>query len=205
MKARRHWESVYGRKQPQQVSWYQGEPSVSLELIQRTGVRRDASIIDVGGGASVLVDCLIERGFEDLTVLDVSGTALACARKRLGRRAEAVSWIETDVTEYDPPRTFMLWHDRAVFHFLTEPEDRRRYVSALKRGLAPNGHLIMATFAIGGPERCSGLEIVQYDSKKLLDELGTGFRLVEERMEDHVTPAGAHQKFAWFCLTRASG
>ncbi len=197
-----HWQKVYEGKSPSEVSWFQSEPTVSLDFIHQCGLKPSDPIIDAGGGASVLVDHLLDEGYSQLTVLDVSGAALAASRKRLGTRAGQVEWIESDVTSYAPKRRFALWHDRAAFHFLTDPTDRRGYVSALGRALMPGGHLIIASFAIGGPERCSGLPIVQYDSKRLLGELGSGFRLTIERSETHVTPAGHTQEFAYFLLDR---
>ena len=197
-----HWQKVYQKKSPSEVSWYQAEPTISLELIDHCDLNATDSIIDIGGGASVLVDHLIGRGYSHLTVLDVSGVALSAARIRLGKSAEQVEWIEADITAYKPQNQFALWHDRAVFHFLTDSEDRKRYVNALKGALMPNGHLIIASFAIGGPEKCSGLPIVQYDSSKLLGELGPEFQLVEQRRETHVTPAKRTQEFAYFRLIR---
>ncbi len=197
-----HWENVYAEKSPLDVSWYQKEPTVSLELIQETGIARDVAIIDVGGGASVLVDRLQEEGYSNLAVLDVSENALTSARKRLGEAAESIEWIAVDVTEFDVPHSFSVWHDRAVFHFLTDASDRKKYVDVLSRAIRPGGHLIIAAFAIGGPEKCSGLDIVQYDAGKLCAELGPDFELLEERSEVHVTPANAQQQFIYFRFTR---
>ncbi len=202
MTSKAHWEKVYGSKSPKEVSWYQAEPTVSLDLIRASGIVDEAPIIDVGGGASVLADSLLDEGFKHITVLDISGAALACARNRMLRKAAAINWIEADVTQFSPPQPFALWHDRAVFHFLTEEDDREKYAAALRQGLVPGGHLIVATFAKGGPERCSGLDIVQYDSDKLLGVLGSDFRLADQRTEQHLTPGGTQQKFAWFHLTR---
>ncbi len=193
-----HWESVYQKKSPLDVSWYQKEPKLSLSLIHRTGVQSDETIIDVGSGASVLVDYLYKEGFTNLSVLDISANALASAKKRLGDSANGIKWVEADVTEFSPPHQFTLWHDRAVFHFLTDKSDRNNYVKVLKNVLKPNGHLIIATFAIGGPEKCSGLEIVQYDSSRLMIELGEDFELAEEKNEVHITPANKEQKFRYF-------
>jgi 2-polyprenyl-3-methyl-5-hydroxy-6-metoxy-1,4-benzoquinol methylase len=193
-----HWQSVYHDKSPLDVSWYQQEPKLSLELIRGAQLASDEAIIDVGGGASVLVDHLHEEGFTNLAVLDISGNALTSAKKRLGDSAKNIEWIETDITQFDSPQKFSLWHDRAVFHFLTNQSDRKRYVKALKHALRPGGHLIIAAFDIGGPEKCSGLEIVQYDSEKLTAELGQDFELAEEREEVHVTPTSKEQKFKYF-------
>ena len=197
-----HWEKIYREKSSSDVSWYQESPDLSLELIRRSGVRNDEAIVDVGGGASVLVDVLCEEGFRNLSVLDISGIALAGAQQRLGDLAETIEWFESDITEFDPPHAFTLWHDRAVFHFLTDESDRRKYVSVLKRALRPGGHLIIAAFAIGGPEQCSGLQVVQYDSSRLKAELGEEFELVEERDEVHITPANKEQRFTYFRFVR---
>ncbi len=192
-----HWQSVYREKSPSDVSWYQTESRLSLELIHRTGVSGDEPMLDVGGGASVLVDFLYDDGFTDLSVLDISGKALVEAKSRLGDKSTNITWIECDITEFNPRRKYALWHDRAVFHFLTDASDRRKYVSALTRALVPGGHLIIAAFAIGGPDKCSGLEIVQYDASKMKAELGGEFNLLEERGEVHVTPAGREQEFLY--------
>jgi SAM-dependent methyltransferase len=199
-----HWENVYGDKSPLEVSWYQKEPTLSLSLIRNTGLAHDAPVIDVGGGASILVDCLCDEGYEHVGVLDISGKALAHARHRLGEKAKTVEWYEEDVTLFRPPHRFALWHDRAVFHFLTEAADRRKYVETLKHALRPGGHLILAAFAIGGPTQCSGLDIVQYDAEKLMAELGEDFELIEESNELHMTPANREQQFTYFhCILKA--
>lgn len=195
---KQHWEQVYTTKSPLEVSWYQLEPQLSLELIDHCGLASDAPVIDVGGGASLLVDRLLAQGRSRVAVLDISGNALNAARTRLGAQAAGVEWFEADVTEFAPPHPFALWHDRAVFHFLTGAEDRRRYVATLKRALLPRGHVIIASFALGGPTRCSNLDIVQYDAAKLAGELGAGFELQEETGETHITPAGKEQKFGFF-------
>jgi 2-polyprenyl-3-methyl-5-hydroxy-6-metoxy-1,4-benzoquinol methylase len=197
-----HWEKIYGDKAPQEVSWYQKEPALSLQLIHNTHLAHDAPIIDVGGGASVLVEYLCDEGYTNVAVLDISAKALAYAQDRLGDNASRVEWYEEDVTRFKSPHQFSLWHDRAVFHFLTDESDRSDYVKVLKRTLEPNGHLIVAAFAIGGPIKCSGLDIVQYDAKKLTAELGEGFELVEESCEIHISPANKEQKFAYFRFMR---
>jgi len=197
-----HWEGVYQDKSPLEVSWFQKEPYLSLELIRSTQIARDAPIIDVGGGASVLVDYLCKEGYTNIAVLDISEKALACAKDRLGDAANAVEWYEDDITRFKAPHSFSLWHDRAVFHFLTDSSDRAKYVKALKHAIRPGGHLIIAAFAIGGPTQCSGLDIVQYDAEKLLAELGEGFDLLEEKHEVHITPADKEQKFIYFHFIR---
>lgn len=197
-----HWQKIYKEKGPEDVSWFQAEPAISLELINNCELALSDPVIDVGGGASVLLDRLISSGYSRLAVLDISAQALAESKRRLGDDAERVQWIECDITAYEPREPFALWHDRAVFHFLTEADDRKNYVSVLSKALRPGGHLIMASFAINGPEKCSGLPIVQYDAPKLLSELGPGFRLLEERTESHITPGQQIQEFAWFRLVR---
>lgn len=199
-----HWQNVYQEKTPLDVSWYQKEPKLSLELIHRAEVRDDEAIIDVGGGASVLVDFLCKEGFTNVSVLDISENALADAKKRLGDAGKNIEWFEADITKFSPPHKFSLWHDRAVFHFLTDKSDRKKYVSTLTQALRPRGHLIIAAFAIGGPKQCSGLDIVQYDSSKLKAELGEEFELVEEISEIHITPANKKQKFMYFRFIRTA-
>ncbi|MDH5386816.1 MAG: class I SAM-dependent methyltransferase [Gammaproteobacteria bacterium] len=199
-----HWENVYKDKSPLEVSWYVNEPVLSLQLIANTQVSLNAPIIDVGGGASLLVDHLCDKGYDNLGVLDISANALACAKDRLGDRADKIEWYDNDVTCFNSPHQFSVWHDRAVFHFLKEESDRRAYVDVLKRALEPNGHVIIAAFAIGGPTQCSGLDIVQYNAEKLQAELGDDFELLEERSELHITPANKEQKFAYFRFIRKS-
>lgn len=199
-----HWQNVYEQKAATEVSWFQSKPAISLELIAQCGLSSSAPIIDVGGGASTLVEQLIEKGHANLTVLDISGAALESTQERLGKKADAVSWVESDVTAFSPEHQFVVWHDRALFHFLTDNEDRRCYVGVLKDALQVGGYLILASFAVGGPEKCSGLPIVQYDAQKLKAELGSGFELVEERAEEHITPAQRVQKFAYFRFQRVA-
>jgi hypothetical protein len=196
-----HWDSRYGKAGAQGVSWYQAEPRVSLELIERSQVPAGAGAIDVGGGASVLVDRLVERGFSDLTVLDVSEVALREARERLGATAP-VTWLQQDVLEFTPSRRFDLWHDRAVFHFLADPTDRDRYGEVLRSAVAPGGLVLIATFAEDGPEKCSGLPVVRYSADALARALGDGFAVTDTRREEHVTPGGVVQPFTWLAARR---
>jgi len=202
MDAKSHWENVYESKQPNDVSWYQTHPTLSLQLIEATGIGKQQPILDVGGGASALVDHLLDAGFQHVAVLDISAAALRHARQRLGPRAATVEWFEADVTNFTPLHRFALWHDRAVFHFLTDATDRRHYVRALNETLAAAGHLIIATFALDGPPKCSGLHVARYDAKKLSAELGPGFELLETREETHVTPWQTEQKFTYFRFRR---
>ncbi|MBU1191693.1 MAG: class I SAM-dependent methyltransferase [Gammaproteobacteria bacterium] len=197
-----HWEQVYRDKSPLEVSWYQTAPTLSLELILASGIDRDSPLIDVGGGASTLVDNLLACGFTAISVLDISAQALAHARQRLGLQSQQVHWIDADITRFEPTERYALWHDRAVFHFLTEADDRLRYRQALARALKPDGQVIIGTFAPGGPLRCSGLPIVQYDAASLQAEFGAAFELVETRSETHRTPSGKDQLFNFFRLLR---
>ena len=198
-----HWEKVYSKNSPLEVSWYQKEPLLSLQLIHNSQTALDAPIIDVGGGASVLVDYLCEEGYTNIDVLDIATAALTHAKKRLVEKACGVGWLNTDVVNFAPTHEYSLWHDRAVFHFLTEKVDREKYIGVLKSALQPRGHLIIMAFAIGGPVKCSGLEIVQYNAEKLMAELGEGFELVEEGHETHQTPNGNKQRFAYFHFVRS--
>jgi trans-aconitate methyltransferase len=198
---REHWERLWRNKAPEQVSWYQRDPAISLELIAAAGIAKDAGILDVGGGASLLVDRLLDLGHSNLAVLDVSAAALEACRARLGPRAAAVEWHLADVTGFEPRRNYALWHDRAVFHFLTGAEDRRRYVAVLRKALKPGGAVVIATFAPDGPSRCSGLEVMRYDEKSLGAEFGADFELREVRRETHKTPLDADQCFNYCRLT----
>ena len=195
-----HWEQVYENKPVDQVSWFQRDPRRSLELIEASGTAKDAPIIDVGAGASVLVDQLLLNGYTDLSVLDISKNALDISKRRLGNHATDVAWLVDDVTEFQPGRSFALWHDRAVFHFLTDPSQQAAYRSTLMRALASGGQAIIGTFAVDGPLRCSGLEIAQYDAARMQAVMGADFTLLQESRESHTTPAGSIQNFVWFRL-----
>ncbi len=197
-----HWEKVYTTKGEGEVSWFQETPALSLELIELVGARQNSAIIDIGGGASRLVDNLVSRGYEDVTVLDLSAAALASARSRIGDQADRVTWLTVDVTIWEPSRTFDVWHDRAAFHFLTEPNDQTAYVARLRRALRVGGHAIIATFAPDGPERCSGLPVSRYDANSLGAKLGDGFDLIDARGHDHTTPWGSLQKFQFSSFRR---
>lgn len=199
-----HWTRVYEEKAPASVSWYQPTPEPSLSALKRLRASEPSSLIDVGGGASNLVDALLERGWKDVTVLDIAAPALEAAKARLGPLADKVHWEVADITEWHPDRTYDVWHDRAVFHFLTEPKQRDAYRRALLAGLAPGGLVIMATFALDGPERCSGLPVKRYDAEGLAEEMSDTLRLIEGWREEHVTPWGATQSFNW-CAFRCVG
>jgi SAM-dependent methyltransferase len=190
-----HWENVYETRGENEVSWFQECPTISLDLIDATGVKPGASIIDIGAGASRLIDALLDKGFDAVSVLDVSDKALATAKARLGARASKVRWVVADVTKWEPAQTFDVWHDRAAFHFLTEPKDRAAYAERVSKAVESGGHVIIGTFAPDGPERCSGLPIVRHDAISLGEMLGPSFELVESRRHDHHTPMGGTQRF----------
>jgi ubiquinone/menaquinone biosynthesis C-methylase UbiE len=193
-----HWEAVYRVKAADQVSWFQSEARISLDLIRQAAAGPSDPIIDVGGGASTLIDGLVRAGYREVTVLDLSMTALEQSKKRLGEAASQVTWIEGDVLEFLlPAGRYAIWHDRAVFHFLTSAADRRRYVTQLRSALRPGGQVILATFSSEGPERCSGLPVMRYDIEDLDRELGSGFRRLSEESEEHRTPSGAGQAFTY--------
>lgn len=197
MDSKQHWETTYATKSTTQVSWYQAVPTVSLELIAKANLDRGASIIDVGAGASSLVDELVKRDYR-VTVLDLSAQALSVVRTRLGDHADRVRFLEADVTTVAlPSGEFDLWHDRAVFHFLTTAEQRAGYLRTLHHALRPRGYALIATFDSDGPQRCSGLDVVRYSPQTLQQELGEHFVLVDERRELHKTPAGGEQRFQY--------
>ena len=197
-----HWDNLYANTLPEAVSWFQIEPTTSLELITKEALSTDAAIIDVGGGASPLSLRLFDAGYKNLTVLDISAIALNYAQARFGELANRVNWIESDIIEFNPHNSYCVWHDRAVFHFLTEAEDRAAYVDILNNTLSVGGYLVIAAFAIGGPERCSGVPIMQHDFGTLSQELGDGYRLLEQRSELHSTPDGTEQQFNYFRFIR---
>jgi len=197
-----HWEGVYRTKGEREVSWFQETPSVSLELIRSAGATRQSPIVDIGGGASRLVDALVGGGYEAVTVLDLSESALAAAQARLGQAAAGVTWIVADVVGWRPRQRYEIWHDRAAFHFLTDAADRAAYVACLRAALQPGGQAIIATFALDGPERCSGLPVVRYDATSLGAVLGDAFSLVETRRHDHHTPMGSTQRFQFSVFRR---
>jgi SAM-dependent methyltransferase len=198
-----HWQLVYKEKGENQFSWFQERPNISLALIEAVQADRSSAIIDIGGGASRLVDALVEKGYRDLTVLDLSESAVSIAKMRLGERAAMVKWIVADVTRWEPPRSYDLWHDRAAFHFLTEASDRTAYIDRLRKAVRPGGHAIIGTFGLDGPERCSGLPVVRYDAARLSATLTPSFALVDMRRDDHKTPWGAIQHFQFSVFRRA--
>lgn len=205
MNLKAHWEQMYHTVAPTELSWYQGYPRLSLELIRGTGVSKMAQIIDVGGGTSTLVDELLGEGYQHITVLDVAGTALDVARQRLGARAALVTWIEADITTVElAPDRYDLWHDRAVFHFLTQSEERRRYVATMGHAVRRKGYVIVATFALDGPTRCSGLDVVRYSPATLAHEFGAEFEVVAWVRDLHRTPLGVEQQFQYSTFQKRS-
>jgi 2-polyprenyl-3-methyl-5-hydroxy-6-metoxy-1,4-benzoquinol methylase len=204
MQSKEHWDRVYATKPAELVSWFQVHAEQSLRLIRGTGVPRSGSIIDVGGGASTLVDDLLTDGYSDLTVLDLSASALSAAKQRLGSLAARVEWIEASITEVDlAVHAYDVWHDRAVFHFLTDPAARQAYVAAVLRSVKPGGHVIVATFDEDGPTQCSGLPVMRYSAGELHAEFGAPFTLLAHEREEHHTPFGTVQKFV-YCYCRKS-
>jgi 2-polyprenyl-3-methyl-5-hydroxy-6-metoxy-1,4-benzoquinol methylase len=202
MDAKTHWEKVYKTKQPEAVSWYRAHLETSLALIERAAHSRSASIIDIGAGESTLVDDLLARDYENIAVLDVSQTAIDVTKKRLGVLAERINWIVADITHVElAPLAYHVWHDRAVFHFLTSIEQRATYVRNVATSVRPGGHVIVSTFGQEGPTKCSGLEVMRYDAESLHEEFGTRFRLVESSKELHHTPFGTTQQFL-YCYCR---
>jgi SAM-dependent methyltransferase len=201
-----HWDQVYSTKASDAVSWYQPHASLSLSLIRETGIDLDAPIVDVGGGASTLVDDLLDLGYSALSVLDLSEAALDAAASRLGARGDGVRWLEADITRTTfPEASIELWHDRAVFHFLNEADDRAAYVRTLSEAVKPGGHLIIGTFAENGPEKCSGLLVQRYSAQGLYSQFSAAFELVKTTTEAHQTPSGSIQAFVYcWCRKRTA-
>tara|TARA_R110001583_G_scaffold158611_1_gene310517 strand:- start:3010 stop:3624 length:615 start_codon:yes stop_codon:yes gene_type:complete len=193
---KKHWESVYETKNPDQVSWTQETPKTSMEFIHSFGLNKNAKIIDIGGGDSKLVDHLLEEGFNNITVLDISERAIAKAKNRLGKKANKVNWIVSDITEFEPHSSFDVWHDRATFHFLTTNQQIKKYIKIATKCV--RGYLIIGTFSSNGPKKCSGLDIKQYDEDELTMELKNGFDKTQCVTEDHLTPFNTTQNFL-FC------
>ena len=202
MDRKAHWQQVYETKSPDEVSWTQKRPSTSLEFIESFRLDKDAKIIDVGGGDSNLVDFLLEEGYSDITVLDISAKALEKAQNRLGDRANKVHWVVNDIVDYHPTETFDLWHDRAAFHFLTDPEQINTYLKLVNQHVSQ--YLVLGTFSEAGPTKCSGLEIQQYSEKSMTELFGEKFNKMKCRTEDHITPFGTKQNFL-YCGFRKKG
>lgn len=202
MNKKAHWETIYRTKSDRQVSWFREHLDNSLKMILSTGIEKTAAIIDIGGGISTLADDLLGQGFIDISVLDISAAALEKSKARLGDRAKNIEWIEADITRVSLPENhFDVWHDRAVFHFLTEKRDRRRYIELVMRSLKTGGHIIVASFGENGPAKCSGLDVVRYTPETMHDEFGGEFSLVKSLSETHETPFGTTQEFV-YCYCR---
>jgi len=202
MNTQEHWDAIYGKRDPREVSWYRPHLDRSLRFIDHAGLSPEASIVDVGGGTSTLVDDLLARGFKDVTVLDLSQSAIEQAKARLGQRAEEVHWIVGDVTQIELPRQhFDFWHDRAVFHFLDDASARLRYLAAVRVALKPGGHIVVATFGPTGPEHCSGLPVVRYSPEGIHAQFGEQFTAIGKDEETHHTPWGSEQEFV-YCYCR---
>jgi SAM-dependent methyltransferase len=199
-----YWERVYAAKSPDQVSWFRPHLETSLAFVRRASKSFSASIVDVGGGVSSLAGDLFADGYRDISILDISQTALDCAKERLGAASREIQWIHADITSAElPPQAYDVWHDRAVFHFLTNPEQRAAYVRQAMRAVKPGGHVIVGTFGPEGPEKCSGLHVARYDADGLHGEFGAPFELIESAQELHVTPFGTTQQFVYcFCALR---
>ena len=206
LKSKQHWEEIYSKRAPDAVSWFQPHAETSLRLIQQAAAGPLARVIDVGGGASTLIDDLLAANFVQPTVLDLSGAAIAKTRQRLGKRSDDAQWIEADITQVDlPAQAYDVWHDRAVFHFLTDAADRAAYVRTVLHAVKPGGHVIVATFAEDGPLQCSGLPVVRYQPGQLHAEFGQPFELVAHEKEAHQTPGGAVQQFVYCFCRRLAG
>lgn len=202
MSSKKHWNSVYTTKKPEQVSWFKPHLDRSLAFLEAANVSQTAGLIDVGGGTSTFVDDLLDRGYMNITVLDLSSAALDATRTRVGERGSGVKWICADVTNAQlPVGAYDFWHDRAVFHFLQEPRARARYVAAVRKSVKPGGHIVVATFGPHGPEKCSGLEVMRFTPEALHAEFGSDFARVASATETHTTPWGSEQEFV-YCYCR---
>jgi 2-polyprenyl-3-methyl-5-hydroxy-6-metoxy-1,4-benzoquinol methylase len=206
MESKEHWEKVYTSKADTEVSWFQEHAKLSLKLIRDANIPTSASIIDVGGGASTLVDDILANGYEHVTVLDLSGAALVTAKARIGAHAADVQWLEADILAVElPTHAYDVWHDRAVFHFLTTEDERHAYVQKVLQAVKPGGLVIVGTFAEDGPTQCSGLPVMRYSANELHSEFGEPFELLGHEKESHHTPGGNEQKFVYcFCRKVAS-
>lgn len=204
MDKKNHWEDVYQKKKVDEVSWYQAQPDSTLRLIDSLKLDLKAGIIDVGGGASTLVDCLLSRGYRNVSVLDISGKAIAAAKGRLGAKGDDVKWVESDILGFQTLEKFDFWHDRGVFHFLTDSNEREKYLETMRHTLGANAYVLIVTFDLGGPEQCSGLPVQRYDPELLQKTLGPDYKLLSSGREVHITPWGSPQQFV-YCLFKKMG
>jgi len=198
-----HWDAVYTSRDYSLLSWHQVYPLESLELIEVSGISADSPVIDVGGGSSLLADCLLHQGYGNISVLDCSSEALQLARTRLGSMAEEIKWIVADIRHFRPEKKYMLWHDRAVFHFMVAQDDRKKYIETLDASLDENGHIVIGTFALGGPPRCSGLDVMRYDETLVSEVFAPAFMVVSTMFARHRTSTGERQDFMFFYLRRS--
>lgn len=199
-----HWENVYNNKEIDQVSWYQENCSTSLDMITNMDLKQKNKIIDVGSGATRLIESLLSRGYNNLSALDISKAALNKAKEQLGETSKLVNWIQADITDWNPNKVYDLWHDRAVYHFLTQEADRKAYVRTLKKALNPGGHLLISSFGLEGPEKCSNLPVRRHSPEMFDEELGPEFERIESKVENHETPWGSNQQFV-FCWYKYLG
>ena len=195
MARKEHWENIYANKQMNEVSWFQQEPTISLALIQKNTQSKDDAIIDIGGGDGFLVDNLLELGYTNITVLDISANAINKVKERLGINADKVKWIISDITEFIPTEQYDIWHDRAVFHFLTYKKEIEYYKILVSKNISDNGCFILATFTDDGPEKCSGLEVCKYSEKDMENSFSAAFKVIESFKYKHLTPFGSIQNF----------
>ncbi len=201
---KRHWENIYENRQPDEVSWYQPKPAISLDFLKLAKLPKTASIIDTGGGESLFVDYLLDAGYKNITVLDISDTAIRHARQRVGDKANLVKWIVSDVVDFEPEEKYDFWHDRGTFHFLTNEDDIQKYIALIRAAVKPKGHVVIGTYSDSGPQRCSGLEIHQYSEDLIERQFKPYFTKIASRREDHITPYNTVQNFL-FCCFRKSG
>lgn len=201
---KQHWNNIYENRQPDEVSWYQIKPTISLEFLQRAKLPKTASIIDVGGGESFFVDYLLDAGYKNITVLDISDAAIRHARQRVGDKTRMVKWIVSDIVDFEPEEKYDFWHDRGTFHFLTNEEDIQKYIALIRASVKPKGNVVIGTFSDSGPQRCSGLEIHQYSENLMERQVAPYFTKVASRREDHITPYGTVQNFLFCCFRKSA-
>ena len=204
MNRKQHWENIYQNKQLNEVSWYQPRPETSLQFVEKSNLSKDSKIIDIGGGDSFFVDHLLDLGYENITVLDISETAIERAKKRLGKQAENVEWIVADTSDFTPTEKYDFWHDRAAFHFLTDKQEIDNYVGTVSKSITKNGILVIGTFSENGPTKCSGIQITQYSETSLANLFDTHFQKTKSFTIDHNTPFDTIQNFV-FCGFRKRG
>lgn len=201
---KQHWENIYENRQPDEVSWYQPQPTISLEFLKLAKLPKTARIIDVGGGESLFVDYLLDAGYKNITVLDISDAAIRHARQRVGDKANLVNWVVSDIVDFEPEEKYDFWHDRGTFHFLTNEEDIRKYIALIRASVKPKGYAVIGTFSDIGPQRCSGLEIHQYSEDLMERQVQPYFTKIAAKREDHITPYNTVQNFLFCCFRKTS-